>query len=316
MSQLELLKQPSFEVLGTMQSSFLRTLLYFDIFNYPLTIEEIFCYSASHTLSQVEDGIAYFVQKNWITTLNGKYFLKDRELIVQIREDLNKRAGIFYKKANRYTKLISRFPFVRGVLITGSLSKGCMETNGDIDYLIITQPGRLWLCRTLLTVFKKTVLFNSRKYFCVNYYLTADSLYIPDHNLFTATEITSAKPAYNESLCQHFFSANAWTSRYYPNMQQQNLFTVHEKAETPFKRFLEKVFEGKAGELADEWMMRLFVWHWKNKFKGEDKKRFDVNFRSRKNVSKHHPHGFQFKVLKNLEEKINHFELTNKVKLT
>ncbi|MFN8321295.1 MAG: hypothetical protein U0T74_01435 [Chitinophagales bacterium] len=316
MSQLELLKQPSFEVLGTMQSSFLRTLLYFDIFNYPLTIEEIFCYSASHTLSQVEDGIAYFVQKNWITTLNGKYFLKDRELIVQIREDLNKRAGIFYKKANRYTKLISRFPFVRGVLITGSLSKGCMETNGDIDYLIITQPGRLWLCRTLLTVFKKTVLFNSRKYFCVNYYLTADSLYIPDHNLFTATEITSAKPAYNESLCQHFFSANAWTSRYYPNMQQQNSFTVHEKTETLFKRFLEKVFEGKIGELADEWMMRLFVWHWKNKFKGEDKKRFDVNFRSRKNVSKHHPHGFQFKVLKNFEEKINHFELTNRVKLT
>lgn len=316
MSQPELVKQSDGKVLGYSQSSFLRTLLYFDIFNYPLTLEEIFYSSSSVNLSEVRDEAAYFLQQNWIATSNGKYFLKGKDSNVQFRELLNKRANTFYEKANRYTKLISCFPFVRGVLITGSLSKGCMEENGDIDYLIITEPNRLWLCRTLLTAYKKTVLFNSRKYFCVNYYLAADSLLIPDHNIFTATEITSAKPAYNAAVCEQFFAENSWTANFYPNMQQQNLFAVHEKTETNLKRLLENLLGGKIGELADEGAMRLFMWRWKNKFKGEDKKRFEVNFRSRRNVSKHHPHGFQFRVMNSYEQKIKDFETQYKVKLT
>lgn len=316
MSQPELIHHSESKVLGYTQSSFLRTLLYFDIFNYPLTLEEIFSSSSCMDLSEVQNEAAYFLEQNWIATSNGKYFLKGKESTVAFRELLNKRAHAFYEKANRYTKLISRFPFVRGVLITGSLSKGCMEENGDIDYLIITEPNRLWLCRALLTAYKKMVLFNSRKYFCVNYYLAADSLLVPDHNIFTATEITSAKPAYNAGVCEQFFVENNWTANFYPNIQPQNLFAVHEKTETVLKMFFENIFAGKIGELADEYTMRLFMWRWKSKFKGEDKKRFEVNFRSRRNVSKHHPHGFQFKVLNSYEQKIKDFETKHKVTLT
>lgn len=305
-----------YHVLDHAQSDVMRVLLYFDVFNYPLTLEEIFLWSGGARQTDTQNAVASLLHGDFIGCHNGKYFLSGRHDSVQLREDLNNRALQFYARANHYTKLISNFPFVRGVLVTGSLSKGCMEKNGDIDYLIITKPGRLWLCRAFLTLYKKTVLFNSRKYFCVNYYLDEESLHIPDHNLFTATEIASAGAAFNKEICQSFFEANAWIKEYYPNIKHEAVFTVHQPDGGLWKQLLEKLFEAKAGDVMDEWMMRLFVGHWRAKFRGEDKSRFEVNFRSRKNVSKHHPHGFQFKVLQAYERNVDSFEQRHNVKLS
>lgn len=305
-----------FYVLDKTQSMVLRTLMYFQTFRYPLTLDEIFHYTKSGSKSEVQNAVASLTQMDLLGTLSGKYFLQGNETDVAHRSALNKRAAEYYAPANKFTKLISKFPFVRGILITGSLSKGCMEKNGDIDYLIITEPNRLWLCRTFLTAYKKLILLNSRKYFCVNYYLDSESLHIPDKNIFTATEISSAKPAYNAEVCEDFFIANKWIHDFYPNHTSENPFRIHDNPESFLKNIIEDILDGILGELADKWAMRLFIWRWKMKFKGEDQSRFEVNFRSRKNVSKHHPHGFQFKVLKACEENVMSLEKRFNVKLT
>lgn len=308
--------ESEFRILDQLQSKLISTMLYFSIFEYPLTLNEIFNYSGFSDLAETQNTVASLSHLDLLQTLNGKYFLSGNEQHIFHRETLNKRAATHYSIANRYTRLISKFPFVRGVLITGSLSKGCMERNGDIDYLIITEPNRLWLCRTFLTIYKKLILFNSRKYFCVNYYLDEESLHIPDHNIFTATEIACAKPAYNADMCNRFFASNSWVSKFYPSLKSENLFQVHGEPSSLTKNVIEKIFNGTLGELADTCMMRLFIWRWKNKFKGEDQSRFEVNFRSRRNVSKHHPHGFQFKVLQALELSTLEFQKRFNVKLT
>lgn len=290
------------------QASALRVLLYYDIFNYPLTAHEIFSYAAHKQFTDTQLALDQLVNARVLETADCKYFLAGRAQTVANRQQLNERAAAFTGKVNNYTKLIAGFPFVKGVLVTGSLSKGCMEPDGDIDYLIITTPGRLWLCRTLLTAYKKTVLFNSRKYFCVNYYVDELNLQIPDHNIFTATEISSAQPAYNAAACNSFFAANSWTAGYFPNFKHTTTFTVHEDAGNPRKALYEKLLGGKLGNWLDELTMRLFVWRWRSKFKGTDKADFEVNFRSRKNVSKHHPNGFQFKVLNAYQKNIQSLE--------
>ncbi|HLP20483.1 MAG TPA: hypothetical protein VK174_09285 [Chitinophagales bacterium] len=295
--------------------SVLRVLLYFDVFSYALTLDEIFNYTNHALLSETAQALEVLIEQRMISESEGKYSLANRVGYNKHRAELNQRATEFYGKANRYSKLISQFPFVRGVLITGSLSKGCMEKNGDIDYLVITQPGRLWICRSLLTFFKKTVLFNSRKYFCVNYYLDEDSLQVPDKNIFTATEVTSAKPAYNSQTCERFFKENNWTTEFYPNYKQHNPLTVHNSNNGAVKRTMEKLLGGKMGDAIDERLMRLFLWHWKRKFKGQDNVRFEVNFRSRKNVSKHHPQGFQFKVLNAYNQNLKNFEEQYNIRL-
>ena len=53
----------------------------------------------------------------------------------------------------------------------------------------------------------------------------------------------------------------------------------------------------------------------KKKFKGMDEAAFELNMRSRKDVSKHHPQGFQFRVLKMYDENCRAFEAKHGIPL-
>ncbi|MEZ5195381.1 MAG: hypothetical protein R2764_02960 [Bacteroidales bacterium] len=83
-------------------------------------------------------------------------------------------------KAKRFSTFISNFPYVRGISLSGSLSKGYIGDDPDIDYFIITKENRLWLSCTMLIAFKKIFLFNSCKYFCVNYFIDTNNLEIEE----------------------------------------------------------------------------------------------------------------------------------------
>ena len=97
---------------------------------------------------------------------------------------------------------IKRFPFVRAVFLSGELSKNISSDDGDIDFMIVTEKNRLWICRTLLTFFKKIFLFNQKKYLCINYFVDEEHLHLPKKNIFTATEIAHVKPLFNFILFQ------------------------------------------------------------------------------------------------------------------
>lgn len=293
-------------------------LLYYNVFNFPLTVEEIKV-NTNHKWqneTELKDALNLLLKQQLICEHDGYYFPHNKHQTVANRQNITKGTETYYRKAKKYSGLIARFPFVEGVLITGSLSKGCIAKDGDIDYLIITKPGRLWICRGLLVFFKKVFLFNSRKYFCVNYYVDSESLTIPDHNIFTATEVISAMPAYNNKICQQFITDNNWLKKYYPNKAVNNLLMGDGLNYSNLKVYSEKLLGGQLGEKLDELFMRLFIWRWKQKFKGTDISRFEVNFRSRKNVSKHHPNGFQFIVLDTYQKNIAEFEDNYNIKLT
>src|SRR4029453_17664939 len=87
------------------------------------------------------------------------------------RREQEERAASRMNKARRMSRFIGSFPFVRGVMLSGSIDKGVLDEDGDIDYFIITSPGRLWVARTLLILYKKIFLLNSRRDFCVNYFV-------------------------------------------------------------------------------------------------------------------------------------------------
>jgi len=287
----------------------LQPISYFDIFDFPLTSEEILKFSPAK-LPPAELNS----QLNKLTT-SGKihkhenYYLPAFSSVNNVlkRKENEKRAKSIEQKVKRYSKLISRFPFIRCVCISGSYSKGVITVDGDVDFFIITQPGRLWLSRTLLVLFKKLILLNSRKYFCVNYFIDSDHLEIPDKNLFSATEIKTLIPAYNHSLYLQFIKANSWINELLPHSTSIHKKETSEYKASGFKRFLEKILNGKMGEKLDELCFRITLKRWKKKFKHFNEEDFDLNMRTKKNVSKHHPQGFQNKVLKALDERLKRF---------
>jgi predicted nucleotidyltransferase len=296
--------------LEVLQSAVLKTLLYFDIFHYPLNSQEINdnCQQLHITLTETETILNELVTNGLIKKQENFYFVNDDSSIVNRRKAGNKLANEALLIASRYSNLISKFPFVRGVYLSGSLSKGYMDKDSDIDYFIITAPSRLWLCRTLLVTFKKVVLLNSRKYFCVNYFIDTTNMEIPDKNLFTATELVSMHPTYNYQLYKQCMEENLWVKEFYPNKKVKEDLNVLPEKNFLFKSTMEKILNTSLGEKLDAWCFRITIKHWRKKFKNFDENQFDLHLRSRKNVSKHHPQGFQTKALNAHQQKIKDFE--------
>jgi hypothetical protein len=297
----------------------LSTLLYFDIFHHPLTKGEIHEYLHYKNADSVEisRSITDLVEEGHVRHEDDFFFISGNPSTIiekRIRGEIYSEKAI--KMAKKYSRLIASFPFVRAVFISGSLSKGYMDDKSDIDYFIVTVPGRLWLCRTLLILFKKIFLFNSRKNFCLNYFVSEDNLGIPDRNIFTATELVSVIPTFNYFLYENFLSENNWTQTYLPNIPGRGEQHCVRPFNSFFKKGIQWLLRRKAGVFLDRFCYNLTFKFWRKKFSQLNDSDFNHRFRSSKKVSKHHPLGYQLKVLNMFNEKIKLFEIKNGVRLS
>lgn len=288
----------------------LMPLLYFEIFSYPLTFSELRELATGPLLSEQElqHQLEYALNLGWIHQTDQYYSCQNRPEWVRHREENNRRAERYIRHAYRMAHLIRRFPFVRAVFLSGALSKNVMPKDGDIDYFIITKPGRLWVSRTLLVLFKKIFLLNSHKYFCVNYFVDEDHLTIEEQNQFTATEVATLKPLYGQQMYQKFMASNAWLKKYYPNFPQRlSAKTIPHKA-SKVQRSLEWLLAGQLGEAIDQHFYKRTLKYWQRKFANFEADKFATALKSRPYVSKHHPQDFQNRVLTELENRIQAFE--------
>jgi hypothetical protein len=282
-----------------MNNAVLSVLTYFEIFRYPLTMAEIQHYlSAKISLEHLSNCLSQLVQMGIVYQIDTYYQTLPNVEWVADRQEKNARAALFLPKAYSMGRFIGQFPFVKAVMVSGSLSKDCMSEDGDIDFFLVTRPRRLWLARTILVMYKKIFLFNSHKYFCVNYFIDTNHLEIEEKNLFTATECATLLPVYNADMYQSFMEANTWVQRdYYPNIPLRNTDSLATQEDPVLKKGLEYLFGGFLGQYLDRFSMRLTVGFWKRKFKHFTAKHFDIALKSRKYVSKHHPLGFQERVM-------------------
>lgn len=294
--------------LDPLQQAIIRTLLYFDIYEHPLNmaeLQELIGISAGE--KEFNKALAGIISEDLIGTESGYFFLKNNHLPIQERIKKLKRAEKFQKIAKFMSRIIYLHPFVRGVFITGSLSKSSISKKDDIDFLIITEPGKLWICRGFLMLFKKMFLFNSKKYFCINYFVDIENLEIPEKNIFTATELAFIKPLENDRLFSLFMISNDWIKEYFPN-RSFSQETGKIKKNPLLKRVLESFLKGKHGEYLDNLFFSLYRKREKRKFGKMDDEDFEINFKSKKNVSKHHPGGYQIKIINDYNIKIAEFE--------
>jgi hypothetical protein len=283
----------------------LHTLAYFEVFSHPLTAEEVFQFSAeAEGLAEVEATLQSLVESGVIFQFREFFQSRDDSSWVPRRLEQNQEAERFLPIARRMGRFIGGFPFIRGVCVSGSLSKHCMKADSDIDFFMITQPGRLWLARTLLILFKKIFLFNSHQYFCVNYFLDTEHLEIEEKNRFTATETVTLLPVYGGEWYEAFCRENGWARTQFPHFPLRPIADVPSHRRPFLKRTAEWLLNGRLGAWLDQRAMRTTIGFWQHKFKHLDAARFDVALKSRQYVSKHHPLHFQGKVLEAYERRV------------
>lgn len=302
-----------------LQHSFecLAPLFYFQVFSHPLTLEELAFYSQQQGVDAtwLEQCLEQAVAQGLLCK-SGPYFsLKDTAAWAEKREVNEQRAQQYLKNVVPYIKLMRRFPFVKGIFLSGSVSKGVIAEDGDIDYFIVTTPNRLWLSRTLLILFKKLCLFNSHRYFCINYLVDTTRLEIEEKNRFTATEVVTLLPVYEDPYYQTFWKLNNWIADYYPNASRRKPLFNEPMPASKIKKATEYLLGGWLGERLDILCMRLSVNYWQKKFKTMQPEHFKVAMKSRPYVSKHHPQNFQSKVLQDFQKNVAAFEKQWNVKL-
>lgn len=287
-------------------SAILNALWYFEIFRYPLTADELYAFANCPGVAPVDftEKLDELLAEGLVFGYGGYYQSQPDPAWVHRRLDFNQRAEAYLPIARRMARLIGAFPYVRGVFVSGSMSKNAMAPDGDIDFFMITEPGRLWLARTLLVLFKKIFLFNSHKYFCVNYFIDTEHLEIEEKNLFTATETVTLLPLYGREWHDRFCTANGWVQDYLPNFPRRpnHATPVHRRG--LFKKAAEWLLGGALGAWADRNVMRMTVWYWRRKFRHFDDRTFDGALKSRRYVSKHHPLYFQQKVMMAYSERV------------
>jgi predicted nucleotidyltransferase len=304
-------------MLSSLGKNIIKTLAYYDIFSYPLKAEEIFYnLSVNHcTSDDIKTELKNLCNKNLLFRIDEFYLLQNNEQFVKRRIEGNKLCSKRLKSAFRMSRFIAGFPFVRAVFLSGSISKGFMEKDSDIDYFIITQPGRLWIAKLFLTVFKKIFLLNSRKLFCINYYIDSDHLEIDVKNIFTAIEIASLIPVYGKKYYDEFYEKNCWIKDYFPNYPKRNNRMIDKTKSGYLKKFIEKIFDNRFGDRLDDFSMKIFSETIKRKFNYFNKNDFNLAFRTTKYESKYHPKFFQKKVLISYDEKVNHIQRDLKISL-
>jgi hypothetical protein len=112
--------------------------------------------------------------------------------------------------------LIAGLPFVRMVAVTGSLAWHNVDDGGDIDYLIVTKPGRLWVCRWLIALVGRAARLEG-VCLCPNYVISTRALALADRNLYTAYELARMTPIAGLGAYRRMRRANPWVEAYLPN---------------------------------------------------------------------------------------------------
>jgi hypothetical protein len=285
---------------------------YFDVFQHPVNLIEILEFTNSKTsYERVKVVLQELMNLELISEHDDFYFLSPMNSALLTKR--SKSEERFYKKQRTikfFADLISRFPFVESVSISGSCSKGLFEEDGDVDYFIITSPQRVWLCRTILIAFKKIFLLNSKKYFCVNYFVDIDQLEIPDKNAFVACEIKTLVPVSNKAVFERFLEKNVWTKDFLPNKMHYNAFFLNEnKPKKYLLGWVERLLAKPFGNTLDRWCFEWTLAKWEKKFPHFSRSDFDLHLRSKKAVSKHHPRGYQKKVLFEWNKKLEKIKL-------
>ncbi|WP_207513469.1 hypothetical protein [Longitalea luteola] len=292
--------------------SILKALAYFDIFNYPLTREEIFHFLDQQVeMHSIEPVLQRLVNDQRLFQLGDFYSLQPDPALCTRRTDGNHKAAQLLRTAYRVGRFLYQFPFVRGIGISGSLSKNFADNETDIDFFVITRSNRLWLARTFMHLFKKlTFITGHQHWYCMNYYIDEDALRIEEQNIFTATELITLLPVCGNGTMDRFYNQNNWTVEYFPNQAVTRQSMLMARCSW-LKKALEWLLDNRAGNALDTLLMRITARRWKKKesLNKTNTHGDRMGLQTGKHFSKPNPDFFQKKVLDLFASKLNEFKV-------
>jgi hypothetical protein len=207
--------------LGVVDGAVVEAIAYADVFDWPLTGEEIHRYlPVSATAEEVQASLASCHLGVLVSSQDGLYVLRGREYLVEERARRAAESARLWPRAQRYGRWIACLPWVRLVAVSGSLAVGAPTHGADIDLFIVSAEHRLWLTRALTIGVVKVASLGTaarRVVLCPNYVVTTAALELTDRDLFTAHELVQLVPLAGPTTYRALLDENQWYRLYLPN---------------------------------------------------------------------------------------------------
>lgn len=258
-----------------LEKSILKTIAYWDIFDWPLTSFEVWRYLVSprrlglhtedrYTLGEICEALAAKELSKYARQTSGFWHLRDRDpSIVEKRIARELLADQKWKKLKRRAKWFQMIPYVRLIIGSGSMAAGNVAPESDWDLLVVTAAHRIWTARLLLTLFADMLGWrrkderHTENRFCLNHYVTEHSLLINLPSLYNAQVYAHLIPIFGEwQLYRSFQERNAWIKSYVAHWPLA--FIPHTKSIAPspilqaIRRLGERLLNTKLGNRLEE----------------------------------------------------------------
>lgn len=235
---------------STLQRQILYTLAYSAVFNYPLTPDELYqrlleniqlaapnhldvpkvsaaaVSTKSSNLALQQLITAAVIVKIAAPTGGDWLVLAARESGVLQREHRATTSARKWQEVDPAVAWLKKIPWVQAVFITGALAMNNSEADDDIDFMIVTQPRRLWLCRGLILLYaqlqgkRRSWAGEEKNSWCFNLWLDQKNLdvFAQFPSVYTAYEIVQARTVFDRGGIQPaWYQQNRWLRKFLPN---------------------------------------------------------------------------------------------------
>ena len=131
----------------------LRTLAYADVFDYPLSLSEIYRYLIAKkpfSEKEIQKSLSTY---SFVVRQSSLYCFLDRKEIIALRKQREQESKRKLYKAKKIAQIITLLPTVLFVGVSGALAMENVTEDDDIDFFIITKIDTLWLTRLLISIF-------------------------------------------------------------------------------------------------------------------------------------------------------------------
>jgi hypothetical protein len=246
--------------MDSIEAAILRTVLYADIFQFPMTAEEIhhfLIHDRCVSLEIVRHTLAASNTLHQFLDYSGEFVVYgDHHESIELRRAREASSAHLWPLALRCGTWLARLPFVRMVALTGALAvRNAADDDDDLDYLLVTEPGRVWLARGFAILLVRFGRLRGVE-ICPNYVMSASALLQTRQDIFIAHEVVQMVPFYGLSLYAQLRGVNAWVDAYLPNAcepfyreTEQELGIVWKMV----KRAAEWMLSGRLGDRLEEW---------------------------------------------------------------
>lgn len=245
----------SMHSMSLLEQSILRTIAYFDMFNYPLTAWEIWKWgfgpaAEPYSYRAVEEELVKSPQlQEKLQQQSGLYFLQGRQGIVGTRQERYRLSLHKYKRARRYAVVLSRLPFVRAVAVCNSLATSNARAESDIDIFIITAPAHVWTVRLFAAGWAQLRKLRPQHHdradkVCLSFFITQDvgdlsAVRNADDPYFTMW-LATLVPLYDpQGLLEKLWQANNWALAALPHASPRAVAEQRRVRSSVLQRVLE-----------------------------------------------------------------------------